>query len=106
MKVAKMVKSLCAPAYFYLVVSVVVVALVAVQNLLNGNPNELCVGSYSCSVSNIVLVFVIKALYVAFWTFVLDALCKYGLKKLSWFLVLFPFLLFAVLLGMALVRGL
>jgi hypothetical protein len=106
MKVGKMVNSLCSPAYFYLVLSVVLVALLVVQNLVNGNPNELCVGSFSCSVSNIVLIFVIKALYVAFWTFVLDALCKYGLKKLSWFLVLFPFLLFAVLLGMALLKEL
>ena len=106
MKVGKMVKSLCPPAYFYLVVSVVLVALLVVQNLLNGNPNELCVGSYSCSVSNVVMVFVVKALYVAFWTFVLDALCKYGLKKLSWFLVLFPFLLFAVLFGLAVLREL
>jgi len=106
MKAAKIVKSLCSPAYFYLVLSVIVVALLVIQNLFNGNPNELCVGSYSCSVSNIVLIFVIKALYIAFWTFVLDALCKYGLKKLSWFLVLFPFLLFAVLLGMALIQDL
>ena len=106
MKLTKMVKSLCAPAYFYLVVSVVVVALLVAQNLLNGNVNELCVGSFSCGVENVVVVFVLKALYVAFWTFVLDALCKYGLKKLSWFLVLFPFLLFAVLLGLTLVRDL
>ena len=104
MKLAKTIKSLCTPAYFYLVVSVVFIALLVVQNLLNGNPKELCVGSYSCGVSNIVLVFVLKALYVAFWTFVLDALCKYGLKKLSWFLVLFPFLLFAVLLGLAVMK--
>ena len=104
MKLVKTFKSLCAPAYFYLIISVIVVALVVVQNLVNGNTKELCVGTYSCGVSNVVLVFVLKALYVAFWTFVLDALCKYGLKKLSWFLVLFPFLLFAVLLGLALVK--
>ena len=106
MKLGNMVKSLCAPAYFYLVVSVVLVALLVVQNLLNGNSNELCVGTYSCYVSNIVLVFALKAVYVAFWTFVLDALCKYGLKRVSWFLVLFPFVLFAVLLGMNLLQNL
>ena len=106
MKLGKTIQSLCAPAYFYLVVSVVIVALLVVQNLLNGNSRELCIGSYSCGVSNVVLVFVLKALYVAFWTFVLDALCKYGLKKLSWFLVLLPFLLFAVMLGLTLVQEL
>ena len=105
MKFGKTLKSLCAPAYFYLVISVIVVALLIIQNFLNGNVNELCVGSFSCGVENVVVVFVLKILYVAFWTFVLDALCKYGLKKLSWFLVLFPFILFAVLLGLTLVKN-
>ena len=82
MNIMKSVKALCPPAHLYLVVSVVMVALLVVQNLFNGNVNEYCVGSYSCNVSNVVLVFALKALYIAFWTFVLDALCKYGLKKL------------------------
>lgn len=106
MKFGKIISSLCTPAYFYLVVSVIVVALLVIQNLFNGNVNELCVGSFSCTVENVVIIFVLKALYIAFWTFVLDALCKYGLKKISWFLVLFPFLLFAVLLGLSLLKEL
>ena len=78
------------PQLFYLLV----------QNFLNGNVNELCAGSFTCNVSNVIVVFVIKALYISFWTFVLHALCDYGYKRLSWFLVLFPFILCAVLLGM------
>ena len=104
MKMEKMIKSLCSPAYFYLVLSLILFLLLVVQNVFNGNINELCVGSFSCAVENVVIVFILKALYVAFWTFVLDALCTYGLKKLSWFLVLFPFILFAVLLGLAILK--
>ena len=106
MKLGKTIKSLCAPAYFYLVISAIVVVLLVVQNLLNGNPQQLCVGSYSCGVSSVFLVLVLKVLYVAFWTFVLDALCKYGFKSISWILVLFPFVLFAVILGLTLVNDL
>ena len=105
MKLLKKVNSLCPPAYFYLVVSVVAVLLLAAQNLYNGDLKQLCVGSYSCNVSNVLLLFVAKALYVTFWTVVLDAFCKYGLKKLSWFLVLFPLVLFAVGLGLMLVNS-
>ena len=51
------------------------------------------------------LVLAMKVLYVVFWTVVLDALCKYGLKKLAWVLVLLPFVLFAVVFGLAVVQG-
>ena len=46
------------------------------------------------------MVFFFKFLYVAFWTFVLDSICKAGHKRVSWFLVILPFLLFFVLLGL------
>ena len=104
MKLAKTIKSLCGPAHLYLVVSVVVIALLIAQNLLNGNLNELCVGTYKCDVPNVMLVLAMKALYVVFWTVVLDALCKYGLKNFAWVLVLFPFVLFAIAVGTAMVK--
>ncbi len=95
-----MVNNLCTPAFFYFAISMILFVMLLVQNFLNGNVNELCAGSFTCNVSNVIVVFVIKALYISFWTFVLHALCDYGYKRLSWFLVLFPFILCAVLLGM------
>ena len=103
MKLQKRINSLCSPAYLYLAISSILLVLVAVQNLINANNNQLCVGSYKCRVSNVALLFVYKAIYIGFWTIVLDALCKYGLKELSWFLVLFPIVLSGVLLGLLLV---
>jgi hypothetical protein len=38
-----------------------------------------------------------KILYVVFWTFILNALCSYGYYKLSWFLLLLPFILFFIM---------
>ena len=99
MKLGKSFNALCSPARFYLAISGFLVALILVQNLMNGNAKELCVGAYSCDVPNVGLFFALKALYVFFWTWVLNLLCKYGLKSLSWFLVLIPFLLFAIILG-------
>ena len=104
MKLEKTINSLCGPAYFYLVVSVLVVVLLVVQNLLNGNYNEFCVGSYKCDVPNVLIALAMKVLYVVFWTVILDALCKYGLKRLSWVLVLLPFVLFAVVVGLSMVK--
>lgn len=92
----KEVKKLCTPAFIYLAISVFSVLLVALQNM--GNTNKYCLGSFSCNVSNTFMVFLIKAIYIIFWTFILNLLCKNGYVNLSWFLVLLPFVLFALLL--------
>ena len=97
----KIVKKLCTPAYVYLVISVISILVLMFQN--SGNVDSYCMGSYECSVPSTALVFLIEFLYVAFWTFILDAICKAGYKQFSWFLVLLPFLLFFVLLGLMIV---
>ena len=105
MKLLKKANALCKPAYLYLMISIVIGLFIAGQNLYNGNVKQLCVGSYTCNVSNVLVLFALNALYVLFWTVVLDSLCKNGLKNLSWFLVLFPLVLFAVGLGLLLVNS-
>jgi hypothetical protein len=98
----KFIKKLCSPAYVYLVVSVIAIIVLMFQN--GGNDNTYCVGSFECPVPSTTLVFIFKFLYVAFWTFVLDSICKAGYKQFSWFLVLLPFILFFVLLGLMMVN--
>lgn len=97
----KLVKKLCTPAYVYLVISVIAIVILMFQN--RGNVDTYCLGNYECIVPSTALIFLIKFLYVAFWTFILDSVCKAGHKQFSWFLVLFPFILFFVLLGVMLV---
>jgi len=97
----KIIKNLCTPAYVYLVISVI--ALVALMFQNNGNVNMYCMGSYECEVPSTAFIFLIQFIYVAFWTFVLDSICKAGHKQFSWFLVLLPFILFFVLLGLMMV---
>ena len=48
--------------------------------------------------------FLFKAIYILFWTFVLNAVCKAGYKEVSWFLVLLPIILMFVILGMVLIN--
>lgn len=94
----KFLKKLCTPAYVYLVISVVSIIAIMFQN--GGNTDIYCIGSFECPVPSTSLIFFIKFLYVAFWTFVLDSICKAGHKNFSWFLVVLPFLLFFVLIGL------
>ena len=85
-------RNLCTPSYIYLVISLIALILMAVQNY--GNVNVYCLGSYSCIVSNTLLLFLIKLVYVLFWTWILNLICRAGAPSISWLLVLFPFLLF------------
>ena len=97
----KLIKKLCTPAYVYLVVSVIAIIILMFQN--TGNVHTYCMGYYECPVPSTALVFFFEFVYIAFWTFILDSVCKAGYKEFSWFLVLFPFLLFFVLLGLMMV---
>ena len=94
----KFMKKLCTPAYVYLVISVIAIIAIMFQN--GGNTDIYCMGSFECPVPSTAMVFFFKFLYVAFWTFVLDSICKAGHKQFSWFLVVLPFVLFFVLLGL------
>ena len=100
MSVLKTVKKLCSPARFYLGLSIFMLLSMIVQNLFNNNSKELCVGSYKCDIPSLAVFFGLETLYIVFWTWILNNLCRYGLKSVSWFLVLLPFLLFAVALAL------
>jgi hypothetical protein len=90
-------KDLCSPAGVYLVLSVIALALMFFQNI--GSENVYCLGMYECSVSSVSLLFIIKILYILFWTWVLNLICKAGYSSVSWFLVLFPFLLLFIFIA-------
>ena len=98
MSIEASIKKLCTPAYVYLVISAISIVILMVQNA--GNDTQYCVGDFKCEVPSTAMMFVGKALYVAFWTFVLNSLCRAGYPGISWFLVLIPFILFFIILGM------
>jgi len=78
MKLEKTIKNICTPAYIYILVS----AFAILFALFSG------IGIFAV---------LIKAVFVIFWTYVLNMLCKNGYKNVSWFLVLLPY--FFILLG-------
>ena len=94
-------KNLCTPAFVYLLLSVLAFVIIAIQNF--GNSNNFCLGPYNCLVPNTFFVFLFEALYILFWTFILNSLCKAGYKEISWLLVLLPLILFFVILALILV---
>ncbi len=90
-------KNLCPPALLYLVISFSAIFVMALQNYTNDK--VYCLGYYSCNVPSVYLVFLVKIIYIVFWTWILNLICRSGSPIISWLLVLFPLILFFVLIG-------
>ena len=93
----KKLKQLCTPAFLYFSLSMLGVLVSVVQNL--GNSRRYNLGMLSTSVPSTFLVFVVKIIYILFWTWVLNLMCKDGHKEIAWFLVLIPFILLFLIMG-------
>lgn len=91
MRLMSKLNSLCTPAYVYFVVSIVAIVLSAIQNI--GNKNRYSLGMFSCYVPSCIGVFVLKCIYIVFWTWILNLMCRDGHSGIAWLLVLFPFVL-------------
>lgn len=89
---------LCTPSYIYLIISVLGMVVSGFQNM--GNSKKYTLGMYSCRVPSCIGVFMVKVLYIIFWTWVLNLICKDGHSGIAWLLVLFPFIMLFVIMGM------
>jgi len=100
----KRIQALCNPAMFYLVISGISFLFILFQNL--NNPNEYCVGSMKCNTEQKPAVFIGKVLYILFWTWLLDLMCKGGYTNVAWFILFLPYILFFILLALFILTSL
>jgi hypothetical protein len=96
-----MFKQLCTPAKFYFIIATISYILMVFQNI--NNNGRFYLGSYSCP-QNTSLILLINALYIALWTWILNLICTVN-KNISWIIVLFPFILLFIGLGIVLING-
>jgi len=89
---------LCTPSYVYFIISVLAIAISAIQNM--GNSRKYTLGMYSCRVPSCIAVFIVKIIYILFWTWVLNLMCRDGHSGIAWFLVLLPFIMLFIIMGM------
>ena len=99
----KGLRNLCTPAYVYLVISTIALIIMIFQNY--GNVNTYCLGDYSCNVSSTAMIFIIKAIYILFWTWILNLMCSANATSVAWFLLLLPLIIMFILIGAMLVSG-
>ena len=95
MSVVKDFKNLCPPALFYFTISILGLFISCLENIYNDKKYNLA--GFSCEVPSTFLVFVVQFLYIIFWSWILNLICKNKYSWFAWVLVLFPFILLFVL---------
>lgn len=91
------IRRLCGPAQTYLYVNVFILILILLQNS-SVSSNTLCLGEYECYVENKWVSLLSNGIYIAFWTFVFNLMCRQGYTKFAWFLFFLPFILATIYL--------
>ena len=86
---------LCPPAEFYMVTSLL--ALLYITFTVGQDKEIYCLGE-QCFIPSTLGLFIFQLVYIAFWTWLLNILCRGGASWLSWLIALFPIILFLFLL--------
>ena len=92
-------KNLCSPAFIYFTLSILGLIIIIFNNLKNKHIYSL--GTFNANVPNTTLIFIIKLIYILFWTWILNLICRDGHTGVAWILVLFPFILLFVIMWLA-----
>ena len=91
-------RNLCTPAYIYLVISMMLLVVMYIQN--RNNVDVYCLGAYECDVTNVTAIFLVKFVYILFWTWILNLICSSGFTSISWLLLLMPIILSFLLVAL------
>ena len=91
-------RNLCTPAVIYLAISMLLLVVMYIQN--RNNIDVYCLGAYECDVTNVTAIFLVKFVYILFWTWILNLICKSGSPSIAWLLLLLPVILFFLLIAL------
>lgn len=91
-------RNLCTPAVIYLAISMLLLVVMYIQN--RNNVDVYCLGAYECDVTNVTAIFLVKFVYILFWTWILNLICKSGSPSIAWLLLLLPIVLFFLLVAL------
>ncbi len=91
-------RNLCTPAVIYLAISMMLLVVMYIQN--RNNVDVYCLGAYECDVTNVTAIFIVKFIYILFWTWILNLICNSGWTSIAWLLLLLPVIMFFLLVAL------
>jgi hypothetical protein len=98
--------NLCTPSYLYFVISTVFL-IIAIVFLTTGSidMNTFCLDD-KCTKPGVAFIILTKFLFIIFWTWILNTICRSGYSNVAWFLFLLPYIImiFAFLIVYELIK--
>lgn len=88
--ILKNISNLCFPSWIYFIISILVWIILLITNL--SQSTHMNIGNYHYHVISTPIMFLMQLIYIIFWTYVLNLICKDGHPEISWILVLLPFI--------------
>jgi hypothetical protein len=89
---------LCTPSKIYFFLAIILLFLSFVNDMQNKDKDKVCLGKLKCK--NKPLYYFMNILFIVFWTWILNVICKSGHEPISWLLVLLPYVLMFVLIAL------
>ena len=86
---------LCPAARFYMVISFIAVFVMTFINF--GTNTTFCYGFTQCTDRNHIVDILIKIMYILFWTWIANIICRKTSDSAAWIFVMFPFAVFIVI---------
>lgn len=80
------IRRLCVPAFIYFVLHAIVLAVAAAKKVNDGRMSD----------PDVIANFAVSVVALAFWVWILNMICRNGYTKMSWLLVIAPFIMFFV----------
>lgn len=88
--------NLCTPSKIYLVVGIILLSISLYYDITKNDTDKICLGSVKCKIKNKPSYYLLNVFFIILWSWILNLLCRYGWTTLSWFLLLFPYILMVV----------
>ena len=91
--------ALCLPSKIYLVISIIFLIVSYYHDLKTNDSEKVCLGNVKCAVKNKPAYYAFNVLFILLWSWLLNLLCRYGWMKTAWFILLFPYIIMILLIG-------
>ncbi len=88
--------NLCMPSKLYLIIGVILLAISLYYDMNTKDSAKMCLGNVNCKIKNKPAYYFLNLMFILFWSWMLNTLCRYGWTKMSWVIFLFPYIIMIV----------
>ena len=90
--------NLCLPSKLYMIIGIILLILSYYHDTKTNDDEKICLGSLKCAIKNKPAYYGLNVMFILFWAWFLNLLCRYGWGKTAWFIFLFPYVLMIIAL--------